>query len=63
MMFSWHEIQCENMAETGKFPVPDFRRASGGTICEGCAYFYRDHPSNIPHHWLTMLCDGTYVKL
>lgn len=62
-MRSWQIDQCENMATTGKFPVPEFRRASGDVVCEACGHKYREHPQNIPHHWLTMICDGSYVKL
>lgn len=62
-MFSWHEDQCKNMVQTGRFPVPEFRRASGEARCDECKEMYQDHPNNIPHWWLTMLCDGSYVKL
>lgn len=62
-MWSWQEEQCRNMALTGKFPVPEFQRAGGAVICPMCSRPYSDHPRNIPHHWLTMLCNGRFVKL
>lgn len=47
-------------------PIPmPWHRAGGGVICNvpGCGLPYRDHPQAVPHTWLTLLCDGRYVKL
>lgn len=41
----------------------DFRRASGAAICSHCGFAYRHHPRADPHSYLTILCDGTAVKL
>ncbi len=63
MMWSWHEEQCANMILTGKFPVPDSRRAGGDCICEKCKRTYREHPVCIPYWDLNILCNGDHVHL
>jgi hypothetical protein len=62
-MWSWHEEQCNNMIATDKFPMPDYRRACGLTICEKCGKEYFSHPVSIPYYTFRILCNGDYVKL
>ena len=44
-------------------PPGDFFRASGDCPCPVCGLPYWQHPRARPHHYLTVLCDGTVVKL
>jgi ribosome biogenesis SPOUT family RNA methylase Rps3 len=44
-------------------PAEDAFRASGECLCGICGHLYRQHPAARPHHYLTVLCDGTVVKL
>jgi hypothetical protein len=63
MFFITHvqELMCEEAAK--HVPVPDFKRANGKARCIICDRHYDDHPQAVPHNWLTLLCDGKYVKL
>lgn len=63
IMWSWHEEQCENMVKTGKFPIPENRRASGDVLCAVCHRPYHMHPRHIPYWDLTILCNGDHVHL
>ena len=48
---------------------PDFRRAGGACICDGCGEEYRKHPHDQRYKtyegnpYLRRLCDGRLVKL
>jgi hypothetical protein len=44
-------------------PVEGFRRADGNSVCEACSEPYREHPEHPSDRWLTILCDGSLVKL
>jgi len=56
-------------AETsGHANPPQFRRTSGGVICETCGKEYRRHPHSEHRDWnddpfLNVLCNGDLVKL
>lgn len=55
---------CTNIINSGKFPPPeDVPRVGGGVICKQCGHEYYDHPAHIPYYFLTVLCDGSIVKL
>ncbi len=52
----------------------EINRASGEAICEVCGKKYYDHPPDLrfweevaygngKHYWVTLLCDGSTVKL
>jgi hypothetical protein len=43
-------------------PVDD-GRAGGGCLCERCGRLYVDHAQDPLERWMTILCDGTMVKL
>ncbi len=40
-----------------------WNRAGGDVECPKCGLVYFDHPSHPNFHWLTILCDGSLVKL
>lgn len=40
-----------------------FFRAGGDVFCEVCGQEYREHVDDPIDPWLTVLCDGTRVKL
>lgn len=42
---------------------PDYHLADGRCICDDCGHEYRKHPEDKRWVWLTVLCDGTVVKL
>jgi predicted chitinase len=42
---------------------PEAPRAGGDVTCERCGLPYRDHPSDPVESFLTVLCDGSLVKL
>jgi hypothetical protein len=56
-------------AETiGQENPPEFRRTSGGVICQTCGKEYRRHPDSSHLDWngdpfLKELCNGDLVKL
>jgi len=41
----------------------EFFRADGGCLCDVCCEPYRNHPDHLPFYCLTVLCDGSVVKL
>ena len=41
----------------------DVIRAGGECICQMCHQPYSFHPSLAKHSWVTVLCDGSLVKL
>lgn len=41
----------------------DFVRADGHVVCEDCGFQYRWHPEHPKREFLTVLCDGSVVKL
>lgn len=41
----------------------DWVRASGLCVCPVCGKLYYDHPYLVGFEWLTLLCDGSLVKL
>jgi hypothetical protein len=45
------------------FENGDYKRASGGVICEECGKDYYHHPELSGARWLTILCDDSLVKL
>lgn len=60
-LLSYQEEMCERAAQ--HIPVPEWHRAGGGVYCKVCGRVYYDHPRAVPHTYLTLLCDGRYVKL
>lgn len=38
-------------------------RASGDCVCPTCGKLYYDHAHLTDYEWLTILCDGSLVKL
>ncbi len=46
-------------------PIPPqgWHRAGGDAVCSACNLAYYDHPSHPRLSWLTILCDGSLVKL
>lgn len=41
-----------------------WHRASGDCICSSCGRIYYKHPYfQEPYEWITLLCDGSMVKL
>lgn len=56
-----NRIQCENAMRL--MDPPDANRVSGECVCEICGCKYYDHPEGIPWTFLTLLCNGKYVKL
>jgi len=53
----------ERGRETDEDECPDFIRAGGGVVCRTCGKEYYDHPQHAKFPFLTVLCDGTVVKL
>lgn len=53
-----HLLRCESQ---GILRV-DFDRAGRDVVCE-CGKKYRDHPADADYNFLTVLCDGSLVKL
>lgn len=43
--------------------TPDWYRAGGDCVCDGCGKLYYDHGPVLGALWLTRLCDNTFVKL
>lgn len=41
----------------------DYVRIGGSVVCETCGYFVSDHPAAIGAEFLTVLCDGRFVKV
>lgn len=42
----------------------EWHRAGGNCVCAICGEIYYKHPYfSEPYEWLTLLCDGTLVKL
>ena len=41
----------------------DRDRAGGGVVCDECGHLYYDHPELPGATFLTVLCDGSVVKL
>ena len=41
----------------------DRDRAGGGVVCDECGHVYLDHPELPGATFLTVLCDGSVVKL
>lgn len=50
----------ESLTETLRH---NFVRADGDCICHGCECSYSSHPHDQAVPWLTVLCDGSRVKL
>lgn len=42
---------------------PPFERAGGDVVCEACGLKYIDHAEHPARTFLTVLCDGSVVKL
>lgn len=42
--------------------IKDFHRASKDGICEVCQKTIGEHPPAVPELFLTVMCDGSYVK-
>jgi hypothetical protein len=60
-MIERNRQQCEEAMK--RMQCPPFERAGGGVTCEICGHEYYAHPNAVPWMWLTILCDGSYVKL
>lgn len=44
-------------------PIEELRRAGGDVLCGKCSAPYYDHPRHPSEEFLTILCDGSIVKL
>jgi hypothetical protein len=53
-----------NSDQLGRIYNGTFQRAGGGCTCEDCGKLYYDHSYFAePYEFLTLLCNGSIVKL
>jgi hypothetical protein len=55
----WPLLRCE-LQGIGRV---DFGVAGGGAVCEYCGYDYYHHLRDLDYPFMTVLCDGSAVKL
>lgn len=57
------QLMVKHIAILAEAPHPlKYERAGGGCVCEKCGLEYVDHPKG-SEDFLTLLCDGSQVKL